>query len=80
LTPIARELAITEGQAGQALDLPAALLENVTGFDVSLVSVHLYDVGFSGLIVTLVIGYLLRSHLLLAIVGLPAGMAEWRLC
>jgi predicted MFS family arabinose efflux permease len=50
-------------------------LENVTGLDATMVSAYLFDVGAAGLIGTLVIGYVLRSHLLLAIVGLPAGMA-----
>lgn len=50
-------------------------LENVTGLNVRMVSIYLFDVGFAGLIGTMLIGYVLRSYLLLAIVGLPAGMA-----
>jgi len=50
-------------------------LENVTSLDIGMVSIYLFDVGVAGLIGTLAIGYVLRSHLVLAIVGLPAGMA-----
>lgn len=50
-------------------------LENVTNLDVGMVSLYLFDIGFAGLLGTLVIGYVLRSHLQLAIIGLPAGMA-----
>lgn len=50
-------------------------LETVTNLDVNMVSAYLFDIGFAGLLGTLVIGYVLRSHLQLAIVGLPAGMA-----
>jgi predicted MFS family arabinose efflux permease len=50
-------------------------LETVTKLDVGMVSVYLFDIGFAGLLGTLVIGQVLRSHLRLAIVGLPAGMA-----
>lgn len=50
-------------------------LENVTGLDVTMLSLFLFGLGLAGLVGTLIIGYMLRSHLLLALIGLPAGLA-----
>lgn len=49
-------------------------LETVTGLDVGTLSLVLLALGVAGLVGTLVIGFVLRSHLMLAIIGLPLGL------
>jgi predicted MFS family arabinose efflux permease len=49
-------------------------LETVTGLDVGPLSLFLLALGVAGLIGTLVIGFVLRSHLFLALIGLPLGL------
>lgn len=50
-------------------------LEVVTGFDVNALSLTLLGLGLAGLLGTAVIGFVLRSHLTLAVIGLPTGLA-----
>ncbi|MCX5568175.1 MFS transporter [Kaistia nematophila] len=50
-------------------------LEVVTGFDVNALSLTLLGLGLAGLLGTAVIGFVLRSHLAIAVIGLPTGLA-----
>lgn len=49
-------------------------LETVTGLDIGSLSLFLLALGVAGLIGTLVIGFVLKSHLSLALIGLPLGL------
>jgi len=51
-------------------------LEDVTGIGVNTLSLFLFGIGFAGFVGTLLIGFVLRSHLLFALVGLPVGLAS----
>ncbi len=50
-------------------------LEGVTGLDVSGLSLVLLGLGVSGLIGTAVVGFLLRTHLMSVLIGIPVAMA-----
>lgn len=50
-------------------------LEGVTGLDVNALSLVLLGLGLGGLAGTLIIGFVLRSHLTAVLIGLPAILA-----
>lgn len=54
-------------------------LEQVTGLEIDALSLTLLGVGLGGLAALFVIGPILRRHLNLVLIGLPAGMAAFAL-
>jgi predicted MFS family arabinose efflux permease len=50
-------------------------LENVTGFDVNTLSLALLGLGLGGVAGTSIVGFVLRGHLSMALIGLPAILA-----
>ena len=50
-------------------------LENVAGFDINSLSLALLGLGLAGLAGNLIIGFLVKSHLKAAVIGLPTTMA-----